>query len=89
MSITTEKKQQLLTEYRVNEKDTGSAFVQVAVLSERISNLTQHLQMHKKDHHSRRGLLILVGKRRSLLNYIKKTDIQAYRALIERLGIRK
>jgi small subunit ribosomal protein S15 len=89
MSVTIEKKAELVEEYRINEKDTGSAFVQVAVLTERIKNLTEHFKIHNKDHHSRRGLLVLVGKRRSLLDYIKKEDVHAYRKLIEKLGIRK
>ena len=89
MSITAETKQKLVEEYRIDEKDTGSSFVQIAVLTERIKNLTEHLKIHKKDHHSRRGLLILVGKRRSLLKYVKNSDVKAYRVLIERLGIRK
>jgi small subunit ribosomal protein S15 len=89
MSITAATKQKLIEEYRLDEKDTGSSFVQIAVLTERIQNLTEHLKVHKKDHHSRRGLLILVGKRRSLLNYVKKSDVKAYRSLIERLGLRK
>ena len=77
-----------LKEYGKNEQDTGSAEVQVAILTERIRNLTEHLKMHKKDHHTRRGLLMLVGKRRRMLVYIKNRDIEEYRALIKKLGIR-
>lgn len=89
MSITAEKRKELNEEFRLNEKDTGSAFVQIAVLTERITNLTEHMKAHKHDHHSRRGLIKLVGRRRSLLNYVKRRDIHAYRKLIDRLGIRK
>ena len=79
---------ELVKEYGKNEQDTGSAEVQVAILTERIRNLTEHLKMHKKDHHTRRGLLMLVGKRRRMLVYIKNRDIEEYRALIKKLGIR-
>ncbi|MFT6563505.1 MAG: small subunit ribosomal protein S15 [Actinomycetes bacterium] len=89
MSIDAETKTRLITEYATHEGDTGSPEVQVAVLSHRISALTEHLKDHKHDHHSRRGLLLLVGRRRRLLNYLGKTDINRYRALIERLGIRR
>ncbi|MGN0601441.1 MAG: 30S ribosomal protein S15 [Oscillospiraceae bacterium] len=74
---------------RTHETDTGSPEVQVAILTKRINDLTEHLKVHKKDHHSRRGLLKMVGKRRNLLNYLKSKDIERYRALIEKLGIRK
>ena len=74
---------------RTHETDTGSPEVQVAILTKRINDLTEHLKVHKKDHHSRRGLLKMVGKRRNLLNYLKSNDIERYRALIEKLGIRK
>lgn len=74
---------------RTHENDTGSPEVQVAILTKRINDLTEHLKTHKKDHHSRRGLLKMVGKRRNLLNYLKSKDIERYRALIEKLGIRK
>ena len=89
MSITPERKQQLITEYATTAGDTGSPEVQVAVLSERIRNLTEHLREHKKDFHSRRGLLIMVGQRRRMLDYLKKKDVSRYEALIGRLGLRK
>lgn len=89
MSITPERKQELIGEYATKEGDTGSPEVQVAVLSERIRNLTDHLGDHKKDHHSRRGLLIMVGQRRRLLDYLKRKDETRYRTLIERLGLRR
>lgn len=90
MSITSEKKKSLIDVYAVKEGDTGSSFVQCAILTERISNLTEHFKVHKHDHHSKRGLLILIGRRRKHLNYIKrKFGIEAYQELIERLGIRK
>ena len=84
-----EKKSELVTKYRVHEKDTGSPEVQVALLSERIAYLTEHFKTHKKDHHSRRGLLKLVGQRRRLLDYLKGKDLNRYRKLIDGLGIRK
>ncbi|WP_044035644.1 30S ribosomal protein S15 [Candidatus Arthromitus sp. SFB-rat-Yit] len=84
-----EKKQEVIKQYSRHEKDTGSAEVQIALLTKRISELTEHLKVHKKDHHSRRGLLIMVGKRRGLLNYIMKQDIDKYRSLIKDLGIRR
>lgn len=74
---------------RTTENDTGSPEVQIAILSKRISDLTEHLKIHKNDHHSRRGLLKMVGKRRNLLNYLQKTDINRYRAIVEKLGLRK
>ena len=91
MSIGTdaETKKKIIAEYATNEGDTGSPEVQVALLSHRISHLTEHLKTHKHDHHSRRGLLLLVGRRRRLLNYLQKTDINRYRSLIERLGLRR
>ena len=89
MSITQERKAELITEFGKNEKDSGSASVQVAILSERISNLTEHLKDHKKDHHTRRGLLMLVGKRKRLLEYLQNQDINRYRELIDKLGIRR
>ena len=89
MSITQERKAELITEFGKNEKDSGSASVQVAMLSERIRNLTEHLKDHKKDFGSRRGLLAMVGQRRSLLDYIKAGDIAAYKDLIEKLGLRR
>ena len=88
MSITAERKSELIKEYATKEADTGSPEVQVAILSERIRNLTDHLGDHKKDHHSRRGLLIMVGQRRRLLDYLKRKDESRYRQLIERLGLR-
>ncbi len=87
--ISKEKKTAIINEYARFEGDTGSPEVQIAVLTARIAELTEHLKSNKKDHHSRRGLLKMVGKRRGLLDYLKKTDIEGYRALIEKLGIRK
>ena len=89
MSITAERKAELIKEYRRDETDTGSPEVQVAMLTKRIADLTEHLKVHKHDHHTRRGLLALVGRRRRLLKYLEKTDISRYRALIERLGLRR
>ena len=89
MSITQERKAELINEFGKNAKDSGSASVQVAILSERIRNLTEHLKDHKKDFGSRRGLLAMVGQRRSLLDYIKAGDIAAYKDLIEKLGLRR
>lgn len=89
MSITADKKSELIEEYKQHEGDTGSPEVQVALLTERISNLTEHLKGHSHDHHSRRGLLKMVGQRRKLLDYLKRQDINRYRDLIQRLGIRK
>jgi small subunit ribosomal protein S15 len=87
--LTNEKKQEIITTFRAHEADTGSTEVQIAILTERIRYLTEHLKTHKKDHHSRRGLLRLVGKRRGLLNYLQNSNLGKYRALIERLGLRK
>ncbi|MCR5396552.1 MAG: 30S ribosomal protein S15 [Lachnospiraceae bacterium] len=87
--ITKEKKQAIISEYATTPGDTGSPEVQVAVLTARIAELTEHLKENPKDHHSRRGLLKMVGKRRNLLKYLKNTDIERYRSLIERLGLRK
>ncbi len=89
MSITAERKQELIREYATKDGDTGSPEVQVAVLSERIRNLTEHLGTHKKDFHSRRGLLVMVGQRRSLLDYLKRKDASRYEGLIGRLGLRR
>ena len=89
MSITPDRKQALIKEYATGVADTGSPEVQVAILSERINNLTEHFKAHVKDNHSRRGLLKMVSNRRSLLDFLKKTDEERYRALIERLGIRR
>ena len=87
--MTKEEKQAIMAEYATHEGDTGSPEVQVAVLTKRINDLTEHLKTHKKAHHSRRGLLMMVGHRRNLLAYLQKTDIERYRALIAKLGIRK
>ncbi|GBQ10314.1 30S ribosomal protein S15 [Swaminathania salitolerans] len=89
MSITAERRTALIEEYKTTPNDTGSPEVQVALLSERIVNLTGHLQTHKKDFHSRRGLLMLVGQRRGLLDYLKRKDQGRYQTLIERLGLRR
>lgn len=83
------RKQEIINKYQRHEGDTGSPEVQIAILTDRINHLTEHLKAHKQDHHSRRGLLKMVGKRRGLLNYLMKVDIQRYRQLIEDLGIRK
>jgi small subunit ribosomal protein S15 len=84
-----EIKTEIIEKYRVHETDTGSPEVQVAILTKRINHLNDHLKFHKKDHHSRRGLLKMVGQRRGLLNYLMKVDIERYRAIIEKLGLRK
>ena len=84
-----DEKTAIIEKYRLSETDTGSPEVQIAILTKRISDLTEHLKTHKKDHHSRRGLFKMVGHRRNLLNYLMKTDIERYRAIIEKLGIRK
>ena len=89
MSITVEKKGQLISEYQRKEKDTGSPEVQIALLTERINNLTEHFKVHKKDHHSRRGLLILVGRRRKLLDYLNAKDPERYRKIRDTLGLRR
>lgn len=89
MSITAERKQELIQEFAQKEGDTGSPEVQVAILSERIKNLTEHLQGHNKDFHSRRGLLIMVGQRRRMLDYLKRKDQKRYADLIQRLGLRR
>ncbi|MGB7980626.1 MAG: 30S ribosomal protein S15 [Candidatus Nanopelagicales bacterium] len=89
MPLDTDTKKSIISEYGIKDGDTGSPEVQVALLSKRISDLTEHLKTHKHDHHSRRGLLLLVGQRRRLLKYLQATDISRYRALIERLGIRR
>lgn len=88
LSISKERTAELIKEYGKNEHDSGSPEVQVAILTDRIRHLTEHLKMHKKDNHSRRGLMMLIGKRRGLLKYIKERDIDNYRSLIKRLGIR-
>jgi small subunit ribosomal protein S15 len=89
MSITPERKQELIKEFATKSGDTGSADVQVAVLTERIRNLTGHMQQHKKDFHSRRGLLMMVGQRRRLLDYVKRKDVKRYESLIKRLELRR
>ncbi len=89
MPLDSAVKSRLMTEYATVERDTGSPEVQVAMLTERIRGLTEHLKAHKHDHHSRRGLLLLVGRRRRLLQYLARTDINRYRSLIERLGLRR
>ena len=89
MAITQERKNELINEYKVHETDTGSPEVQIAVLTENINNLNEHLRTHKKDHHSRRGLLKMVGKRRNLLTYLRNKDVQRYRDLINKLGLRR
>jgi small subunit ribosomal protein S15 len=89
MSVTAEKKQQIIKDNARGSDDTGSPEVQVAILTERINNLTQHFKSHAKDNHSRRGLLMLVNKRRSLLDYLKRKDVQRYSDLITKLGLRK
>jgi len=89
MGISDERKQQIIEEYKVNERDSGSPEVQVALLTERITQLTSHLSTHSKDHTSRRGLLMMVGQRSALLGYLNKKDIKRYRTLIQRLGLRK
>ena len=89
MSISAERKQALIKEYAVNANDTGSPEVQVAILSERINNLTEHLKNHSKDYHSRRGLLMMVGQRRRLLDYIKRKEEKRYEDLVNRLGLRR
>ena len=87
--MTKERKLEIIKDYGRSEGDTGSPEVQIALLTERINHLTEHLKTHKKDHHSRRGLLMLVGQRRGLLNYLKSKDIEGYRVLINKLGIRR
>jgi small subunit ribosomal protein S15 len=89
MTLTVEQKQEIVSKHGRDESDTGSAEVQVALLTARVNELTEHLRTHKKDHHSRRGLLMLVGKRRRLLNYLQRTDLDRYRALIKELGLRR
>ena len=89
MVLQAENKEEMIEKFKLHDGDTGSPEVQVAILTYRISYLTEHLKMHKKDHHSRRGLLILVGRRRSLLDYLKRKDVIRYRSLIEKLGLRR
>ncbi len=89
MALSVPDKQTVIDNFKLHENDTGSPEVQVAILTRRINDLTEHLKIHKKDHHSRRGLLKMVGQRRALLNYLKSRDFNRYRVLIERLGLRK
>jgi small subunit ribosomal protein S15 len=89
MTLTQERKSEIATQFGVSPQDTGNTRVQVALLTERINQLTDHLRTHKKDHHSRRGLLMLVGRRRRLLNYLQKKDLEGYRELIRELGLRR
>ncbi len=89
MAYTTEDKKTLIDQYKTHESDTGSPEVQIGLLTHRITYLTDHLKAHKKDHHSRRGLLILVGRRRRLLNYVKNKNVQRYRTIIDTLGLRR
>ena len=89
MTLTAERKRELTEQFGKNAEDTGSTEVQIAMLTERINHLTEHLKVHKKDHHSRRGLLMLVGRRRRLLDYLRRNDVERYRALIAKLGLRR
>ncbi len=89
MPVTVDRKKTLIEQFRVHEGDTGSPEVQIALITERVNGLTDHFKLHAKDHHSRRGLLMLIGKRRGLLEYLRKKDPGRYRAIIERLGIRR
>jgi small subunit ribosomal protein S15 len=88
-TLSPERTQEIVTQFGASPEDTGNTRVQIALLTQRINDLTQHLRSHKKDHHSRRGLLMLVGQRRRLLNYLEKSDLDGYRALIKQLGLRK
>ena len=89
MVLTSQKKKELIDKFKLHESDTGSPEVQVGLLTHRISYLTEHLKTHKKDHHTRRGLLMLVGQRRRLLNYVKNKDVQRYRGIVKTLGLRR
>ena len=89
MTLTQDRKQEIVTQYGDNPQDTGNTRVQIALLTARINELTEHLRTHRKDHHSRRGLLVLVGKRRRMLNYMQRNDLDAYRQLIKELGLRR
>ena len=89
MAVTPDRKKTVITESATHKGDTGSPEVQVALITERINHLTEHLKVHKKDHHSRRGLLMLVGRRRRLLDYLRRNDVERYRALIAKLGLRR
>lgn len=89
MNIGVQEKQETIEQFKTHDSDTGSPEVQIALLTKRITKLTEHLKIHKQDHHSRRGLLVMVGKRRRLLNYVKNKDVNRYRNIIKQLGIRK
>lgn len=89
MTLFKDKKIEIIEKYKLHDKDSGSPEVQIALLTERINHLTEHLKIHKKDHHSRRGLLMMVGQRRRLLNYLTDNDIKRYRSIVERLGLRR
>lgn len=89
MALTSEQKQAIIAKYKLHDQDTGSPEVQIAILTEKINYLTEHLKVHKKDHHSRRGLLKMVGQRRGLLNYLKEKDFNRYRTILEQLGLRR
>jgi len=89
MVLATDQKKELIAKYKIHDSDTGSPEVQIAILTERINYLTQHLQTHKKDHHSRRGLLKMVGQRRAMLNYLKQNNFDRYRVIIDKLGLRR
>ena len=89
MAITKERKAELVKQFGKNEKDSGATEVQIAILTDEINALTEHLKVHKKDHHSRRGLLMMVGRRRGLLNYVKEQDIERYRDIVKKLGLRR
>ena len=89
MALTPNAKSEIIQKYRLHDADTGSSEVQIAILTERINYLTEHLKVHRKDHHSRRGLIKMVGQRRGLLNYLQEKNVERYRAIVERLGLRK
>lgn len=89
MSVSGQRKKEIIEQFKLHETDTGSPEVQIAILSERISNLTEHFKTHKKDHHSRRGLLMMVSQRRRLLDYLKAHEVERYRSIINRLGLRR
>ncbi|MBO8176577.1 30S ribosomal protein S15 [Aeribacillus pallidus] len=89
MAISQERKNEIINQFKTHENDTGSPEVQIAILTEEINNLNEHLRVHKKDHHSRRGLMKMVGRRRNLLTYLRKKDVQRYRELINKLGLRR
>ncbi|ANB61993.1 small subunit ribosomal protein S15 [Anoxybacillus voinovskiensis] len=89
MALTQERKNEIINQFKIHDTDTGSPEVQIAILTEQINNLNEHLRVHKKDHHSRRGLLKMVGKRRNLLTYLRNKDVTRYRELINKLGLRR